>query len=231
MNDDLKSLLLEVSASLIVAAITAVVAMIFTKKYFPMLGFASEMKKHGFQSVSLKKLSNRELRDVFNSAARVRIMYVSGIGFFSNRFIQNLIANSQNKDVKIQFLCSEKDTVFLQDIENLEKTYGTRQFNKYITPEIEFVEGFCKNIKNIEIKNFSTEYRMPFILADYEYDDTLKDYAETKAWLYITFPPYRSDKSIILRGYENRKEKHSSNNFNLIYMLNEHFESIWNKKH
>lgn len=231
MSEDLKGLLLEVAASLIVAAITAAVAMAFTKKYFPMLGFANEMKKHGFQSVSLKRLNNRELRDIFNNAARVRIMYVSGIGFFINGFIQNLIVNSQIKDVKIQFLCSEKNTVFLQDIENLEKSYGTRKSDKYITPEIEIVEGICKNIKNIEIKNFSTEYRMPFILADFKYDDVLKDYAETKAWLYITFPPYRSDKSIILRGYENRKEKHSSNNFNLIYMLNEHFESIWNKKH
>lgn len=230
MNDDLKSLLLEVAASLIVATITAIVAMVFTKKYFPMLSFASEMKKHGFQSVSLKRLNNRELRDIFNNAKRIRIMYVSGVGFFTNGFIQNLVANSQNKNIKIQFLCSKKDTVFIHDIENLEKAYGTRELNKFITPEIETVEDICKNIKNIEIKNFSTEYRMPFILADYKYDDILKDYSETKAWLYITFPPYRSDKSIILRGYENKKEKHSSGNFNLIYMLNEHFESIWSKK-
>ena len=222
---------------LIIAGITALAAFIFTKKYYPQLKFSRQMKKYGFSDkVTVTSMTDREKYDVFYHAQRIRIMYVSGFHFFSMQGTRKMIETALRRGAEICLLCAGMDEQFLTDIELLENEADLRPSDKKIIFEIKEIKERYKAEKNFKIKHFSTEYRLPIILADYDFDEQSQTYSKTKAWVNITLPPYKSKKSIVLRGMVKnlvgREGYCFTNNFkedelNFVEMMDVHFESVW----
>lgn len=71
----------------------------------------------------------------------------------------------------------------------------------------------------MEIRFYSSEYRLPYVLAYY-------GNGNIKAWLTMTLPPYKSTKSFVLRG-EKKKELIYDNETNFIDMMETNFDIIW----
>jgi hypothetical protein len=71
----------------------------------------------------------------------------------------------------------------------------------------------------MDIRFFSTEYRLPYVIAHYP------DGSE-KAWLTMTLPPYKSTKSFVLRGRLDKDAVYSSE-VNFVEMMETNFDTIW----
>ena len=71
----------------------------------------------------------------------------------------------------------------------------------------------------MEIRFYSSEYRLPYVLAYY------KD-GSIKAWLTMTLPPYKSTKAFVLRG-EKKKELIYDDETNFVDMMETNFDVIW----
>lgn len=85
------------------------------------------------------------------------------------------------------------------------------------------IQDIKKNVPNskIEVRYFSTEYRMPIVIADY------KKKNQTHAYLNITFPPARSKEHILLSGVAPSSELEEDETENIVKFMNDHFESVW----
>lgn len=235
MSKELIDFLLGITQALIVALITALVAFFFTKRYFSHLLFAKKIEKYGFKSITTNVPSESEMRNLLCKSDRIRIMYVSGKNFL--RYNLSLIKTAALQGKKIEILISDEHTKFITDIEKMEKTYGRRDENSYITDEIIEIKDKIKQLqtederyaKNIEIRHYDSEYRLPFILGEYDYEKNDKIYHRTKIFLYITLPPYKSSKSVILNLYADTFDKNESD-LDMIEMVQQHFDAIWNKQ-
>lgn len=235
MSKEILDFILGIAQALIVATITALVAFFFTKRYFSHLLFAKEMEKHGFKSITTNVPSKSEMRTLFCKSDRIRIMYVSGKNFLRSNL--SLIKTAALQGKKIEILISDENTKFITDIEKMEKNNGHREENTYITDEIINIKEKFKKLqsedercaKNIEIRHFDSEYRLPFILGEYDYEKNGKIFHRTKVFLYITLPPYKSTKSVILNLYADTFNK-SESDLDMIEMVQQHFDAIWDKQ-
>lgn len=117
----------------------------------------------------------------------------------------------------------------IKQLEQLDIEQGYLENGKDIKKEI---EKLCKQLeyykreKKMEIRYYSTEYRLPFILSQ---SKPSKGKITTKAWLNITLPPYKSVENFMLTGERVDDINKDEGDFNFIEMMEEHFESIWNK--
>ena len=215
------------------AILVAVVTWIFLEGNLNRLTVASKLRKHGVSSIQFTVPSMRDRKKVFNKAARIRIIYTSGKGFFlENKTNQKLIEKANKRGATIQILLASKNTEFIHEIEDVEIEAGTREQEATITKELNAVERYLNGFSNVKVRHFNTEYRMPMMIADYDYDSENDIYRKSEGWLYIYFLPHWSHDAVILKGQMKNPENSSSNNYeldNLVEMMHTHFQAIWDR--
>jgi len=128
------------------------------------------------------------------------------------------------RGASIKFLCCDPKSVFLTNIENMENNYKDssgkplREIGSKISSETyDLISKYDDS--GMDIRFYSTEYRLPYILAYYP-DGSMK------VWLTMTLPPYKSSKSFVLRGEKN-KEIVYDDDFNFVDMMETNFDVIW----
>lgn len=212
----------DIISNLIVTFITALVGVVFVKRYLFQLNFSNRMQKLGFVNTSTNKQSQLEIKHMCDTAEEIKIINVSGFHYLNDNEIN--LKRALERGVKIKFLCSHPKSFFLNDIENMEyhQIDGTgkrmREKNKKISTEIfDLINKYHKF--GMEIRFYSSEYRLPYVLAYY-------GNGNIKAWLTMTLPPYKSTKSFVLRG-EKKKELIYDNETNFIDMMETNFDIIW----
>ena len=211
-------------STVIATAITAAVGFLFIKKYTSQINFSNKMKNQGFINTTTNKISHREIKDLFKKAEEIKIIYVSGIRFLNIN--KKYLEDALNRGAKVKFLCCNPQSIFIKDIENMEYNYtdnsGKTIRNKEQAPISEEIHEVINNYqgkKGLEARFYSTEYRLPYIIAYYP-DKSIK------AWLTMTLPPYKSTKSFMLRG-EKKKDKLYDDEINFIDMMEANFDTIW----
>jgi len=210
-------------SSLVVTLITALVGVIFVKKYISQLIFSSKMSELGFVNTSTNKQSKLEVKSMCDNAVEIKIINVSGFHYLNSNEIY--LKRALDRGVKIKFLCSEINSKFLTDIENMEYNQidntgkRMREREQHISTEILDLIGKYHGYSGIEIKMYSSEYRLPYIIAYYG-DGTIK------AWLTMTLPPYKSTKAFVLRG-EKKRDIIYDNEINFVDMMETNFDIIW----
>lgn len=214
--------LTNVISSLLVAIITAAVGALFVKKYASQLNFSKKMSNIGFTNTSTNKQSKREIAQMCNNAVIIKIINVSGFHYLNAN--EELLKKALERGAKVQFLCADPNSNFLSNIENMEyhkkdiSGKRLREKDKKISAEIyDLIEKYQG--VGLDIRFYSTEYRLPFVLAYY------KD-GSIKAWLTITLPPYKSTKSFVLRG-EKKAEQFYDDDINFVDMMETNFDVIW----
>lgn len=233
MKELLISNTFDLIANILSAILVAFVTWVFLEGNLERLTIASKLKKHGVKSIQFTVPSMRDRKRAFAKAARIRIMYASGKGFFlENKTNQKLIEKANNRGAVIQILLATQNTDFVHEVEELEIEAGTREKEATITKELKAVESYLSQFSNIEIRHFNTEFRMPMMIADYGYDAENDTYRKSEGWLYVYFPPHWSHDAVILKGQMDNKETRSSVGFeldNLVEMMHTHFEAIWDR--
>lgn len=110
--------LTSIISSLTVTLVTAIVGVIFVKRYLAQLNFSNKMKELGFVNTSTNKQSQTEIRRMCKSATEIKIINVSGFHYLNAN--EANLKRALERGVKIKFLCSNPNSVFLTDIENME---------------------------------------------------------------------------------------------------------------
>lgn len=219
---DWSSALTDIVSSLIVTLITAVVGAIFIRRYLAQITFSNKMKENGFVNSSTNKQSQKEIKKMCKEATEIKIIYVSGFHFLNIN--EQHLRSALDRGTSIKFLCGHPDSIFLKDIENMEyyqrdsQGKRLREKDKKIGDEVMAIMEKYRDTK-LEIKFYSSEYRLPYILAYYP-DGSVK------AWLTVTLPPYKSIKSFVLRG-EKKDEQIYDDDINFIDMMETNFDVIW----
>lgn len=133
--------------------------------------------------------------------------------------------------MKIRFLCATPNSQFLVDIEKLEIRKGLRKPNQItISDEIgEIIALYSRYLKNgcMELRFYTSEYRLPFMLAHRKE----KNKNITQAWLTITLPPYKAIRNFVLSGERifGETAEIDEAEINFVQMMEEHFEYVWEK--
>ena len=174
------------------------------------------MQQLGFVNTSTNKQSPKEIKQMCKNAIEIKIINVSGFHYLNDNEIE--IKNAIDKGVKVKFLCCCPTSIFLKNIENIEYWQGIRDKNSEIANEIfDLINKYKQS--GIEIRFYTTEYRLPYVLSYY------KD-GSVKAWLTMTLPPYKSTKAFVLRG-EKKKNCIYDDEINFVDMMETNFDVIW----
>lgn len=192
--------------------------MFFINRYLERIEFSNYMKSLGFESSSITKQTQTETLKMCEDAVEIKIINVSGFHYLNAN--ENLLKRALLNGVRIKFLCANPSSIFLKDIENME--YNKIQINgkrmreadSHISDKIYDLIAKYKDF-GLEMRFYSTEYRLPYILATY------KD-GSIKSWLIITLPPYKSTEVFVLRGVAKPTQSAS-----FIDMMQTNFDTIW----
>lgn len=219
-------------SSLVVALIIGGFTYLFKDKLLEQMRVSQEIKSYGFKGIAaMKTHSTREIMDLCENAERLDLLFISGSQFFSNN--EYILKLAMDRGMKIRFLCSQVDTVFLSDLERLEERNKQRNSGSKISDEIEKVlELYDEYLKNgkMEIRFYSTEYRLPFMLV---YKKKNKNNVMTiKAFLRVTLPPYNWKSNFALIGErkiteETESSKSNGSEVDFILMMENHFNCVW----
>ncbi len=231
-------ILIDIGKTLLISIITAIFAFIFTKKTWKKLTFSEKLKNYGFlQTVTVNDLSEKEKKQIYNKAKEICFIYITANKFLQDEKNKKLIKRALNRGCLIKFLLASPEGEQINDIQNLEALVG---FNNRVLGDKANVRKNdirCESVQvhdiinkindvsetKINVKYFSSEYRLPMTLAKFD----KKDGGEVvKAWLKITLPPYKSEKNFILRGIDDESlDTNSKTNF--VKMMEQHYDSIW----
>lgn len=231
MSSILSEIIVSVISSVFTAAITGFVAWLIIKGNYRKINFANKMKDFGFlQTVSVAEVSSSEKRQIYLNSDEIKFIYVSGNGYFKNN-ISNL-RKALAKGTEIKVLLARPNNQFLTDIETIEKNNGIRSMETFINSEVYDIHMLIENINKdfpnnpIQVRYFSSEYRLPLMITKKKINE---ESMLTKGWLTVTLPPYKSTKHFVLRGkyIDNEEEPNSNNEINFIYMMDQHFDAIW----
>lgn len=233
MKLDWKKIVESVLSALLASGIIGGFGYLITKKITRDFRIAKEMKSYGFKGVvAMKTHSSREILDLCDNADSLDLFFISGSQFFSNN--EYILKLAMDRGMKIRFLCSQVDTIFLSDLERLEERNKQRKSGTKISDEIEkVIELYDEYLKNgkMEIRFYSTEYRLPFMLV---YKKKNKNNVmTTKAFLRVTLPPYNWEANFALIGEREITEETESSQSNrsevdFILMMENHFNFVWN---
>lgn len=219
---DWTTVLSETISGLIVGGVLAILGYVFLDHYTQRIAFSEKMAEFGFANVSLEKQSTKEVATMCREACLLKIINVSGIHYLNENRLH--LSNALKRGCEIRFLCSRPKNQFLSDIENMENnTFDAsgkrlREPGSLIGDEVrQLAEEF--GALGMDIRYFSTEYRLPYVIAHYP------DGSE-RAWLTMTLPPYKSTKSFVLRGKLDKNEVYSSE-VNFVEMMETNFDTIW----
>ena len=220
------NIIYEVIRTILITGSTAVITYLICKHYYKYIDFAKRMGEYGFEhSVVIDQINYKK---IFQKAKSIKMMYVSAYGFFTDPMNIRFIEYAAQKGTKMMFLFAKKHTSFIEDIMKIERTNGTRTVMD-INNELDTVSTIIYDIKNkypqtqIEVRYYSSEYRMPILVATYE----TKEGHKTHGYLNITFPPSRSNDHILLSGVANDSELESGSHKNIVKIINDHFDSVW----
>lgn len=212
---DTSGLVTGVTQDLIVTAITAIIGILFVKKYTSDLIFSNQMHKMGFDSALLSHKLKRK-KNIFANADVIKIINVSGLHYLNDN--EQLLCEAMKKGTKVKFMCAAPYNEFLSNIEMLEKNAGLRS-DSLISAEIfDIIEKFSDE-KNFEMRFYTSSYRLPIVIV--EYSNGTK-----KGWLTVTLPPYKSTKSFMLTGRS--LDGNFEQDINFIEMMTTHFDTVWN---
>lgn len=223
MHIDFSSILQDVISGLTIAGITACISYLFLNKYIEKINFSNKMKSYGFWETSTNKQSKNEIKKMCDEAVKIKMIYVSGYHYLNIN--EQVLKEALKKGTEIYFLSAHPDNVFLDNIENMERNTiingkKLREDDAYISDEIWGLVDKYKD-SGLKIRFYSTEYRLPYILAYY------KD-GSVDAWLTVTLPPYKSTKSFVLRGKRTPNDLKNDAELNFIDMMESNFDTIWN---
>lgn len=227
---DWKKIVESILSALLASGIIGGFGYLVTKKITRDFRIAKEMKSYGFKGVvAKKKHSTREIKKLCKDTKRLDLLFISGIDFFSEN--RTVLENAMNNGMKIRFLCSQIYTNFLSDLEELEDKEGVRKSDTNISIEIEDVtKKYSKYIESgqMEIRYYSTQYRLPFILV-YKRKKNMKT---TKAFLRVTLPPYNWETNFVLIGERKTTKKDdffktNNDEIDFISMIEKHFDCVW----
>ena len=219
-------------STLIISAIISGFGYLVTKRITRDLRISNEVKSYGFKGVvAMKTHTSREIMDLCDNTDRLDLFFISGSKFFSkNEYILKL---AMDRGMKIRFLCSQVDTVFLSDLERLEEKNEMRDSGTKISDEIKKVlELYDKYLKNgnMEIRFYSTEYRLPFMLVYKKKNEN--NVMTIKAFVRVTLPPYNWKTNFALIGErkiteETESSKSNRSEVDFILMMEDHFNCVW----
>lgn len=199
-----------------VALLTALIGIIFAKRYTNKLLFTKKMNDIGIDKVGIKNRNNRQNDKMFAESKEIKMMFVSGKKFLKQQRANILCA--LERGCKIKVLLAMPGSQFLADIEKLEISYGNRENNSSISDEVIEIIELYKETK-IEIRLYDSTYRMPLILS---YDKE----ARCDAWLTVSLPPYKSGQdNFYLIGHHDINSE--PKNLDFIEMMETHFNMIW----
>lgn len=194
----------------------------FINKYTSNIRFSQKMRSYGFDQVSLKKQTKREVLEMCHRAEKIKMIYVSGSTYFS--IYRKALLKALKDGVEIDVLCAAVSGPFQPDIERLERATmfngePVRKPGKFISDEIsQLIKDYQGT--GMKLRFYSTEYRLPYVIAYY------KD-GSVHAWLTMTLPPYRSKYSFMLRGKRDNKEVLEQKELDFIEMMENNFDAIW----
>ena len=236
MEERLISLLFDIIKGLSVASITALFAFWFTKRYFSKITFANSLSKTGVNSFTIKQPSDNQLWKMFDGATVVRIIFVSGKTFFIKK--RQMIEKAAKNGTRFEILLATKNSPFLSEIEEMERSKNYREKGKFITDELEEVENIFKEIiendpslaDKFEIRHFNDGYRMPLILSEREYEKNHYRNFVRDCLLYISLPPYQTKHMSAILKLHADTAKYDEDDFNMIEMAREHFISLWERE-
>ena len=219
---DMGSVIQDIVSGLSITAITAAVGYCLVSKYISKLQFSAKMQSYGFVNTSTNKQTRKEMKEMCEKAVKVKIINVSGFHYLNDN--EQLLKQALARGLEIQFLAAAPDSRFLTDIEGLE--YHTiingrrmREKEDKIGAEVwALIEKY--RAFGMKMRFYSTEYRLPYVLAYYE-DGSVK------AWLTMTLPPYKSTKAFVLRGRKGGEEDEEAE-INFVDMMESNFDTIWN---
>lgn len=180
------------------------------------------MQSYGFVNTSTNRQTKKEIKSMCKDAKLIKIINVSGYHYLNANEIY--LKDALENGTEIRFLCSNPSSNFLTDIEYMEYNtiddHGKRMRDKdsKIANEIWDLIDKYKDL-GLKIRFFSSEYRLPYILAYY------KD-RSVQAWLTMTLPPYKSTKSFILRGKRDSSRTYDEE-ISFIEMMEMNFDTIW----
>lgn len=223
MSIDWTIVISETISGLVVGVVLAVLGYIFLDRYMQRISFAERMSEYGFANVSLERQSSKEVAEMCSEASQIKIINVSGFHFLNENRL--FISNALKRGCDVRFLCARPDSQFLTDIEVMErKTFTSsgeplRDESSSIGDEVLELAAEFGSL-GMNIRYFSSEYRLPFVIAHYP------DGSE-RAWLTMTLPPYKSTRSFVLRGVLSADAVYSSE-INFVEMMETNFDTIWN---
>lgn len=223
MNIDISVIIQDIISGLIITAVTAGASYLFINRYMEKISFSNKMRSYGFWETSTNKQTRKEIKKMCEEAVKIKIINVSGIRYLNNN--EYMLKMALKRGIEIDYLLANPKSIFLYDIETMEKNTiidgkPIRDKNTFISDEILNLINKYKD-SGLNIKLYSTEYRLPYILAYYE--DGSVD-----AWLTVTLPPYKSNKSFVLRGKRSANEYlKNEEDINFIDMMESNFDSIW----
>lgn len=216
--------------NLITALVVSGFGYLISKKITRDFRIAKEMKSYGINGVvAMKKHTRLEVKDLCKNAERLDLLFISGKGFFLEN--EDILKSAMDRGMKIRFLCSQVGATFLSDLEQLELRNKSREVGTNISDEIRMIsEKYRDYVKEgkMEIRYYSTEYRLPFMLVYKK----KKNVRTTKAFLRVTLPPYNWEKNFVLVGERSTTQKDrffktNEGEFNLISMMEGHFDCVW----
>ncbi len=220
-------LIYEIIKAVLISGATALVTYLICKHYAKHISFAKKMKLYGFEHTVV--IDQINYKKIFKKADTIKMMYVSAYRFFNDDEKIALIESAAQRGASMQFLFAKKHTCFVDDIMNIERRNGLRTLNNDINDETDTVNLKLNEIMQkypetkIEIKYFSSEFRLPMIIANFK----TRNGNKTNGYLNLTFPPSRSQDHILLSGTAYENEIEDEYHKNIVKIMNDHFNSVW----
>jgi hypothetical protein len=232
----------ELISTSMLAFFTTIIAFYVTKKYSRQVKLAKKMKKHSIDEIDVSQISYKDIRFIFNKAEKIQIIYVAGGGFVKANANFFQIAKRRKKrgeKLKIEFVFSKKDSLFLREIQQMERMTGIRSEEQDINQDIDKVVNLLQPFSDlVEARCFSTQYRLPVIIAKFKAKG--KNGMEkviTRVWMQVTLPPDHSNLCIILKGakvteYDSKFDSYKTDDNeseepNVVEMAENYFNTIW----
>lgn len=237
MSERWISFFFDVGKGLAVAAVTALVAFVFTKRNFSKLMLASRIRSIGVKTFRMDRPTDDAWARMFRDAEKVQILFVNGTTFFKN--LSKVIYKAALSGTKFEILIATKGSQFVYEIENMEKAARCRDKSTYLEHEFNHLENevFPKLLEklgnskcpearnNICIKHFDREYRLPLVLV-YPKEKRRADKMPVRGFLYLSLPPYQTRQfSTILELYADEVSDQD-----MVYMVRKHFDAIWERE-
>lgn len=228
-NQELYKALLDLAKYFITMSITGLIAWIFSKKYLRKVLFARKISQLGLKEIVYEKyIPEKSMRKMVSSAKSIKFLFMTGYNFFVD--YQSVLKKAAESGTKLSLLIIDVEHEQCRDIVKMETDYGLRDSQgrdikgkTTVYEEVETIKGIYSNVENVEIRHYSSGYRLPCVIAEYENGDI-------ETWFSITLPPKRttSPSSFYLCGKMNRNESAGGSMDNTFpEEVCRHFEALW----